>query len=162
MTCTEFIALLDDIIDGSIAAETRAEVEKHMHKCGHCEVVFNTTRKTIEIYRSHELYDLPAGPPRPPPRRHHGPMQKRLLNPLSIVRRRTCPPCGASAGLFNACVIATKHRGLTAGDVRHLHQETPCPPCCRYPQRWVGISRISSPHPPSVTTPPQLSPQNTV
>jgi len=59
VTCTEFIALLDDIIDNSIAAETRAEVEKHMHKCGHCEVVFNTTRKTIEIYRSHELYDLP-------------------------------------------------------------------------------------------------------
>jgi anti-sigma factor RsiW len=51
VTCTEFIALLDDIIDNSIAAETRAEVEKHMHKCGHCEVVFNTTRKTIEIYR---------------------------------------------------------------------------------------------------------------
>jgi len=39
MTCTEFIALLDDIIDDSIAAETKAEVEKHMHKCGHCEVV---------------------------------------------------------------------------------------------------------------------------
>jgi hypothetical protein len=30
-----------------------------MHKCGHCEVVFNTTLKTIEIYRSHEIYDLP-------------------------------------------------------------------------------------------------------
>jgi hypothetical protein len=24
-------------------------------------VVFNTTRKTIEIYRSHEIYDLPTG-----------------------------------------------------------------------------------------------------
>ena len=59
MTCTEFLALLDDIIDDSIAAETKAEVEKHMHKCGHCEVVFNTTRKTIEIYRDSELYELP-------------------------------------------------------------------------------------------------------
>ena len=60
MTCTEFIALLDDIIDNSIAAETRAEVQSHLHECDHCEVVFNTTRKTIEIYRSHELYDLPT------------------------------------------------------------------------------------------------------
>lgn len=59
MTCTEFISLLDDIIDDSIVAETRAEVQKHLHSCDHCEVVFNTTRKTIEIYRSHELYDLP-------------------------------------------------------------------------------------------------------
>ena len=31
------------------------------HGCGHCEVTLNTTRKTIEIYRSHELYDLPSG-----------------------------------------------------------------------------------------------------
>lgn len=60
MTCTEFIALLDDLIDDTVTADLRAEVEQHMHKCGHCEVVFNTTRKTIEIYRSHELYELPT------------------------------------------------------------------------------------------------------
>ncbi len=60
MTCTEFLAMLDDMIDDSIvAAETRAEVEQHLRKCGHCEVVLNTTRKTIEIYRSHHIYELP-------------------------------------------------------------------------------------------------------
>lgn len=59
MTCTEFIALLDDLIDDTVTAELRAEVEQHMRKCGHCEVIFNTTRKTIEIYRSHEIYELP-------------------------------------------------------------------------------------------------------
>ena len=60
MTCTEFLAILDDFLDQSIAAETRTEIEQHMKKCGHCEVVVNTTRKTIEIYRSHEIYELPA------------------------------------------------------------------------------------------------------
>ena len=60
MTCTEFLAILDDIIDESIAAETRAEIEQHMRKCEHCEVVVNTTRKTIEIYQSHEIYELSA------------------------------------------------------------------------------------------------------
>ncbi|HUV71020.1 MAG TPA: zf-HC2 domain-containing protein [Terracidiphilus sp.] len=59
MKCSEFIALLDDLIDDTIAAEVRAELETHLHKCGHCEVIFNTTRKTIEIYRSHDLYELP-------------------------------------------------------------------------------------------------------
>ncbi len=59
MTCTEFLALLDDVIDDTVTAAVRSEVEQHMHKCGHCEVVFNTTRKTIEIYRSHEIYELP-------------------------------------------------------------------------------------------------------
>jgi predicted anti-sigma-YlaC factor YlaD len=60
MTCTEFLALLDDELDQTMAAEMRAEVERHMRDCDHCEVVFNTTLKTIEIYRSHEIYELPA------------------------------------------------------------------------------------------------------
>ncbi len=60
MTCTEFLAILDDLIDDTVTAELRTEIEQHMHKCSHCEVVFNTTRKTIEIYRSHELYELPT------------------------------------------------------------------------------------------------------
>ncbi len=53
--------MLDDLIDGSIAAETRSEVEEHLRGCEHCVVTFNTTRKTIEIYRSHTLYELPNG-----------------------------------------------------------------------------------------------------
>lgn len=61
MTCTEFLAILDDVIDESIASQTRAEIETHLRKCGHCEVVLDTTRKTIEIYRCHEVYEMPAG-----------------------------------------------------------------------------------------------------
>ena len=60
MTCTEFLAILDDVIDESIAGQTRSEIETHLRKCGHCEVVLNTTRKTIEIYRCHEIYELPT------------------------------------------------------------------------------------------------------
>jgi predicted anti-sigma-YlaC factor YlaD len=60
MKCTEFLAILDDVIDQSIAPETRAEIEVHLKKCGHCEVVLNSTRKTIEIYRCHEIYELPT------------------------------------------------------------------------------------------------------
>jgi len=57
--CKEFLALLDDLIDDTVTAEMRVELETHLGKCGHCEVIFNTTKKTIEIYRSHEIYDLP-------------------------------------------------------------------------------------------------------
>jgi Putative zinc-finger len=60
VTCTEFLSILDDVIDESLAAQTRSEIETHLKKCGHCEVVLNTTRKTIEIYRCHEIYELPA------------------------------------------------------------------------------------------------------
>jgi hypothetical protein len=60
VTCKEFLAVLDDVIDDSVTPEMRAELQKHLGKCGPCEVILNTTRKTIEIYRSHEIYELPA------------------------------------------------------------------------------------------------------
>lgn len=60
MTCTEFLALLDDLIDDTISAKTRTQIQDHLKGCEHCEVTLNTTRKTIEIYRSHEVYELPA------------------------------------------------------------------------------------------------------
>ncbi len=59
MTCTEFLALLDDMIDGSVTTGLRGELEEHLRRCEHCEVTLNTTRKTIEIYRSHEIYAMP-------------------------------------------------------------------------------------------------------
>ncbi|MFZ0395022.1 MAG: zf-HC2 domain-containing protein [Terracidiphilus sp.] len=58
MTCSEFLALLDDMIDST---ELRADLKDHLMSCEHCEVTLNTTRKTIEIYRSHQIYDMPAG-----------------------------------------------------------------------------------------------------
>lgn len=61
MTCTEFLALLDDLIDDSVTTEMRTELQEHLRTCEHCEVTLNTTRKTIQIYRSHQIYDMPAG-----------------------------------------------------------------------------------------------------
>jgi Putative zinc-finger len=61
VTCSEFLAMLDDLLDNAVSPELRAELQEHLHGCEHCEVTLSTTRKTIEIYRSHELYDMPAG-----------------------------------------------------------------------------------------------------
>ena len=60
MTCTEFLKILDDVLDETIAVETRTEIEIHLRQCGHCEVVMNTTRKTIEIFQCNEVYELPT------------------------------------------------------------------------------------------------------
>lgn len=60
MTCTEFLAQLDDLIDNQITQSSlRTELDQHLKECDHCVITFNTTRKTIEIYRSHEIYELP-------------------------------------------------------------------------------------------------------
>ncbi len=59
MTCTEFIAQLDDLLEDRLTTTLRADIEEHLRGCEHCVITMNTTRKTIEIYRSHELYELP-------------------------------------------------------------------------------------------------------
>jgi hypothetical protein len=52
--------MLDDLIDDAVTPQLRTELQEHLHGCDHCEVTLSTTRKTIEIYRSHELYDMPS------------------------------------------------------------------------------------------------------
>jgi hypothetical protein len=59
VTCTEFIAQLDDLLEDRVTTTLRADLEEHLRGCEHCVITMNTTRKTIEIYRSHELYELP-------------------------------------------------------------------------------------------------------
>jgi len=51
VTCTEFLAQLDDLIDDTVTTKMRADLQEHLRGCDHCEVTLNTTRKTIEIYR---------------------------------------------------------------------------------------------------------------
>jgi anti-sigma factor RsiW len=59
VTCTEFIAMLDELIEGGLPLETRNELQSHLEGCEHCEVTLSTTRKTIQIYREHDVYELP-------------------------------------------------------------------------------------------------------
>lgn len=58
MTCTDFLAKLTDFFDGTVPPELMAEVQQHISECKHCEVVLDSTTKTINIYRDHEIYDF--------------------------------------------------------------------------------------------------------
>ena len=59
MTCSEFLKELTDYLDNTIDQRTRAELEDHLQWCHNCYVVCNTTKRTIEIYRDSELFELP-------------------------------------------------------------------------------------------------------
>ena len=37
-----------------------ADVQAHICECHHCEVVLDTTRQTIAIYRENEIYEFPT------------------------------------------------------------------------------------------------------
>ena len=60
MKCSEFLNELTNYLDGVLDAQTKTELDDHLAWCHNCYVVCDTTRKTIEIYRSHEIYDLPS------------------------------------------------------------------------------------------------------
>ena len=59
MTCKEFLQELNDFLDGSMDAKLQSELKEHLTWCHHCHVVCDTTKKTIEIYRDSQLYELP-------------------------------------------------------------------------------------------------------
>jgi anti-sigma factor RsiW len=57
--CKDFLNELTDYLDGKSNESLRMELDEHLHWCHECHVVMNTTKKTIEIYRDNELYELP-------------------------------------------------------------------------------------------------------
>ena len=59
MNCTDFLAKLTDFFDGQIEPDLLVEVKEHLGTCHHCEVVVNTTRQTIDIYRDQQTYEFP-------------------------------------------------------------------------------------------------------
>ena len=58
MTCTEFLAQMTDYFDGEVQPELLAEIQSHLGECNHCEILVDTTRQTIRVYRDHQVYEL--------------------------------------------------------------------------------------------------------
>jgi predicted anti-sigma-YlaC factor YlaD len=58
--CSEFLQELTGYLDGVLDERTKAELEDHLAWCHNCYVVCDTTKKTIEIYRDQQLYELPG------------------------------------------------------------------------------------------------------
>lgn len=59
--CREFFNQLSEYIDGGLAAPLCAELERHLADCPDCQVVVDTTRKTVSLYRRYGQAELPAG-----------------------------------------------------------------------------------------------------
>ena len=59
MKCTEFLKELNEYLDDALDPRTRSELDDHLAWCHNCYVVCDTTKKTIQIYKNTEVYDLP-------------------------------------------------------------------------------------------------------
>jgi anti-sigma factor RsiW len=60
LTCKEFLQELSDYLDENVDAEVRSKLEQHIALCPNCWVVCDTTKKTIQIYKGMEPYQIPA------------------------------------------------------------------------------------------------------
>lgn len=60
MKCEELLAMLNEYVDGTVDPATCEEFEEHMAGCNPCQVVVDTVRKTITLYKKGKPYELPA------------------------------------------------------------------------------------------------------
>jgi anti-sigma factor (TIGR02949 family) len=59
LTCKDFLSWLNDYLDETADAETREQVKEHITNCPNCWVVYNTTKKTVEVYKGVEPQPVP-------------------------------------------------------------------------------------------------------
>jgi len=59
--CRDCFQELSNYLDGEIDAGLKQELEEHLSKCHRCRVVFDSARKTIELYCDGKLFELPRG-----------------------------------------------------------------------------------------------------
>jgi anti-sigma factor RsiW len=61
LSCEEVRAELSSLADDEVPAEARRELERHLAECRACEVLYDSTRKTIRIVTDAGAFALPEG-----------------------------------------------------------------------------------------------------
>jgi anti-sigma factor (TIGR02949 family) len=59
LTCKDFLSELNEYLDETTDADIRRRVEEHVSECPNCFVVFDTTKKTLQIYKGMEPQPIP-------------------------------------------------------------------------------------------------------
>jgi len=57
--CKDVFREISNYLDGDLDAGLKQAIAAHTCGCHHCEVVVDTTRKTIELYCDGRLFPLP-------------------------------------------------------------------------------------------------------
>jgi hypothetical protein len=58
MNCTDLLSHLSDYFDNDLSPELVEEIRVHTSGCQHCEVVLDTTRQTIAVYKDNAIYEV--------------------------------------------------------------------------------------------------------
>ncbi|MGH9405623.1 MAG: anti-sigma factor family protein [Terriglobia bacterium] len=60
MNCKQAWKEISAYLDGETSADLKRLLEEHIGRCEHCKVVFDTTRKAIELYCDGKLFPMPV------------------------------------------------------------------------------------------------------
>jgi predicted anti-sigma-YlaC factor YlaD len=60
LSCAEFLAEFGDYLEGTAGSQVRSRLEAHLHECKTCEVIVDSTRKTIRIVTDSDSFTLAA------------------------------------------------------------------------------------------------------
>lgn len=59
ISCADFMAEIGNYLEGKAAAEVRMQLEQHLAHCAICQVVVDSSRKTVQIVTESGSFDLP-------------------------------------------------------------------------------------------------------
>lgn len=94
LTCKDFLFALNEYLDQVEDAELRREVEEHIDECPNCWVVFDTTKKTLQVFKGIEPQDIPEDVHRRLMERIHS----RLKEQQAAADKRTEDEAGSEEG----------------------------------------------------------------
>ena len=58
-SCAEFLIEFGDYLEGSVDSQSLTRLEAHLHECKTCQVILDTTRKTIQLVTESGSFTLP-------------------------------------------------------------------------------------------------------
>ena len=59
MDCNKTITEICRYLDGELDEALKHTLEAHLTYCNHCSAVYDSTRKTLELYCDGKLFELP-------------------------------------------------------------------------------------------------------
>ena len=58
-SCEDVRAALSNYMDGDVSPDLRRELERHLSECRTCQVLYDTTRKTLHVVTNVGSFEVP-------------------------------------------------------------------------------------------------------
>jgi hypothetical protein len=59
ISCQDFIGELGNLLDDDVASEIREQLQAHLAHCNTCQVLYDSTRKTLRIVTESGSFEYP-------------------------------------------------------------------------------------------------------